>query len=300
MPAPTALGHLGAVRGEDRRLGARRVVLGQLGDRLEQVRAEAVVEELGRDAGRRARRGPRARRRARRSASASQVWTKRGDLEFGHRAARRIVAKGAEPRTIPRDRPECSDAQQSAHRARPPRPAASVLGRALAVAVGRGAAVAIRRTAAPRRPAPGPPAGRCRRSTSSISPASPGASRRSPARSSSSTSGRPGASRAGSRCRRSTRWRRGAAARASSSPPSTTRSRRTSIRRFLERAPFKSPILLDSDGDATVDWTPRVFPSTVLIGRNGQPVHVVVGELDWEGAEAKALLDPLVAAPGRA
>ena len=72
------------------------------------------------------------------------------------------------------------------------------------------------------------------------------------------------------------------------------------IRRHLERAPFKSQVLLDSDGDATVNWTPRVFPSTVLIGRNGQPVHVVVGELDWEGAEAKALLDPLVAATGRA
>ncbi len=72
------------------------------------------------------------------------------------------------------------------------------------------------------------------------------------------------------------------------------------IRRFLERAPFKAQILLDSDGDATVTWTPRVFPSTIIIGRNGQPVHVVVGELDWEGAEAKALLDPLIAATGRA
>jgi thiol-disulfide isomerase/thioredoxin len=72
------------------------------------------------------------------------------------------------------------------------------------------------------------------------------------------------------------------------------------IRRFLERAPFKSRILLDADGDATVAWTPRVFPSTVLIGRSGAPAQVVVGELDWEGAEAKALLDPLVAASGRA
>ena len=49
-----------------------------------------------------------------------------------------------------------------------------------------------------------------------------------------------------SRCRRSTRWRHGAAATASSSPRSTTRRRPTSIRRFLERAPFKSQILLDS------------------------------------------------------
>lgn len=67
------------------------------------------------------------------------------------------------------------------------------------------------------------------------------------------------------------------------------------IRRFLERAPFKPPILLDSDGDATVAWTPRVFPSTVLIGRDGRPATTVVGELDWGAAEAAALLDPLIA-----
>jgi thiol-disulfide isomerase/thioredoxin len=71
------------------------------------------------------------------------------------------------------------------------------------------------------------------------------------------------------------------------------------IRRFLERLPIKLPILLDSDGDATFNWTPRVFPSTVLIGRNGVPVHVVLGDLEWAGAEANALLDPLIAAPGK-
>jgi hypothetical protein len=72
------------------------------------------------------------------------------------------------------------------------------------------------------------------------------------------------------------------------------------IRRYLERAPFKSQILLDPNGDATVHWTPRVFPTTVLVGRNGRPAQVVVGELDWEGEEARAVVDPLVAASGRA
>ncbi len=71
------------------------------------------------------------------------------------------------------------------------------------------------------------------------------------------------------------------------------------IRRFLERLPLKLPILLDADGDATFDWTPRVFPSTVLIGRNGVPVSVVLGDLDWAGAEASALLEPLVGARGK-
>lgn len=69
------------------------------------------------------------------------------------------------------------------------------------------------------------------------------------------------------------------------------------IRRALERLPFKALLLLDSDGDATFAWTPRVFPSTVLIGRDGRPVHTVVGELDWNGSEARALLAPLIAVP---
>ena len=69
------------------------------------------------------------------------------------------------------------------------------------------------------------------------------------------------------------------------------------IRQFLERMPFQPTILLDPDGDATSDWTPRVFPSSVLIGRNGKPSSIVVGELDWVGSVAKELLEPLLAAP---
>lgn len=69
------------------------------------------------------------------------------------------------------------------------------------------------------------------------------------------------------------------------------------VRRFLARLPFKVPVLLDLDGDMAMAWTPRAFPSTVLIGRDGRPVHTVLGELDWEGANAKALLDPMIAAP---
>ena len=66
------------------------------------------------------------------------------------------------------------------------------------------------------------------------------------------------------------------------------------IRQFLERMPFKATILLDPEGDAASDWTPRVFPSTVLIGRNGKPSTIVVGDLDWMGSVAKGLLEPLL------
>ena len=69
------------------------------------------------------------------------------------------------------------------------------------------------------------------------------------------------------------------------------------IRRFLEMLPFSLPILLDRDGDAASAWTPRVFPTTVLIDRSGTPRSSVIGELDWMGDTARALVEPLLARP---
>ena len=69
------------------------------------------------------------------------------------------------------------------------------------------------------------------------------------------------------------------------------------IKRFLEIAPFSLPILLDRDGDCAAAWTPRMFPSTVLIDRNGIARTTVVGELDWMGAVARDLVEPLLAKP---
>ena len=67
------------------------------------------------------------------------------------------------------------------------------------------------------------------------------------------------------------------------------------IRGFLETLKLELPVLLDRDGTAARQWTPRVFPSTVLVDRRGQPMTSVVGEIDWTGAEAAALLKSLLA-----
>ncbi|HEY4067091.1 MAG TPA: TlpA disulfide reductase family protein [Burkholderiaceae bacterium] len=67
------------------------------------------------------------------------------------------------------------------------------------------------------------------------------------------------------------------------------------IQHFLEALPFSLPILLDPDGDAAAAWTPRMFPTTVLIGRDGVPRESVFGELDWMAAEARGLVEPLLA-----
>ena len=69
------------------------------------------------------------------------------------------------------------------------------------------------------------------------------------------------------------------------------------VKRFLDALPFSLPILLDHDGNATGEWTPRIFPTTVLIDRSGVPRQSVLGDLEWNGPVARGLIEPLLARP---
>ena len=71
------------------------------------------------------------------------------------------------------------------------------------------------------------------------------------------------------------------------------------IRRFLERTPVTFPVLLDSDGAATKAWTRRIFPTSVVVGADGRPRHIITGEYDWDGPDAARLLEPLLESSGR-
>ena len=51
------------------------------------------------------------------------------------------------------------------------------------------------------------------------------------------------------------------------------------------------------DGEATTAWTPRVFPTTVLVDRQGQPQSLVLGEMDWGSDEARRLVQGLIDRP---
>ncbi len=66
------------------------------------------------------------------------------------------------------------------------------------------------------------------------------------------------------------------------------------IQRFLQAQGLDLPVLRDADGEAARQWTPRIFPSTVFIDRQGRPSGVLVGAIDWESEAARARIDTLL------
>ena len=67
------------------------------------------------------------------------------------------------------------------------------------------------------------------------------------------------------------------------------------IRRFMQSMPITLPILRDADGALTRAFGVRIFPTSVLIGRDGRAAFSIIGELDWTGPEADRWMAPLLA-----
>lgn len=66
------------------------------------------------------------------------------------------------------------------------------------------------------------------------------------------------------------------------------------IRRFLEQQPSRMAMLRDSDGEAARAFGVRLFPSTVLIARNGMAKSLVMGETDWTREPAMGWVSALL------
>lgn len=69
------------------------------------------------------------------------------------------------------------------------------------------------------------------------------------------------------------------------------------VERFIQGMGLTLPVPLDRDGHAAKAWTPRIFPTTIVVDRNGRARWQVVGEFDWTSDAAWQLLDPLLKAP---
>jgi thiol-disulfide isomerase/thioredoxin len=63
---------------------------------------------------------------------------------------------------------------------------------------------------------------------------------------------------------------------------------------FAASTGLKLPVLLDLQGQTTRAWGVKVFPTTVLIDRQGRPRQRVQGEVDWTGAAATRWVEALL------
>jgi thiol-disulfide isomerase/thioredoxin len=68
----------------------------------------------------------------------------------------------------------------------------------------------------------------------------------------------------------------------------------TAVNQFAAATGLTIPTLRDPDGALARAWGIRVFPSTVLVGADGQVRSVVRGALDWHGETAARLIAPLL------
>ncbi len=66
------------------------------------------------------------------------------------------------------------------------------------------------------------------------------------------------------------------------------------IRRFLDAVPLSLPVLLDRDGAAARAFGVAVFPTTLMVSRQGRPVAEVRGEVDWTGSDGRKLVEALL------
>ncbi len=62
---------------------------------------------------------------------------------------------------------------------------------------------------------------------------------------------------------------------------------------FLKHAHLNLPVVLDEQGELARQWGVRIYPTTVLIGSDGQARWRVAGDLDWAGPQADAWLRDL-------
>ena len=64
---------------------------------------------------------------------------------------------------------------------------------------------------------------------------------------------------------------------------------------FAATTGLNLPVLLDPQGQTARAWGVKVFPTTLLIDRQGRARQRVQGEVDWTGAAAAQMIDALLA-----
>ncbi len=71
------------------------------------------------------------------------------------------------------------------------------------------------------------------------------------------------------------------------------------VRDFVQALQLTFPFLLDPTGDAGRLYRVHAIPISFLLDREGRIAHKAVGDLDWDGPKALALIEALLPAPPR-
>ena len=69
------------------------------------------------------------------------------------------------------------------------------------------------------------------------------------------------------------------------------------VARYVQATGLTFPVMLDPKGELAKRWGVTVFPTTVLIGPDGQARWRVMGDVDWSGREAQTWLTQVTQTP---
>jgi peroxiredoxin len=67
------------------------------------------------------------------------------------------------------------------------------------------------------------------------------------------------------------------------------------IQRYAAALGLTFPLILDPHGAIFRSYGVIGLPTTLLIGRDSRPVALAIGSRDWAGAEARAIIQALLA-----
>lgn len=66
------------------------------------------------------------------------------------------------------------------------------------------------------------------------------------------------------------------------------------VLRFARGAGLQLPMPMDRDGAAAAAWGVKIYPTSIIVARDGRPRWRVTGEVDWTGRDAARWIEPLL------
>jgi len=64
----------------------------------------------------------------------------------------------------------------------------------------------------------------------------------------------------------------------------------TVIERFKKKYQFKLPVIADRQGEIARKWGIKLFPTTIVISAQGQPMWIIEGPADWTSQDTLGLI----------